>query len=485
MTDFSPQWTAAKNKAMKSSPPPELVMSLSQGADFGPALKAFAKADTPDKRSKTLLAVLKAKDVYEKDFKQAMKSAGSSKEKKCVEALLADLESIWRAVEKEGQPLRPSGVMVQYEVLRAYNLASGLKPKYLDVKATEVTVYVEIDKVLDSLIKEGKESLKLQHLGDVAKAELEKVRPLFIKTIEGIEAKISADMSLLNSKAKEANEVLKHYAKLIEDRVNKAVGDEWAKYQARAKHLSDFRFKTGLKVTLGVIGVGVATASLVLSFGTAWMNIFAITKGVTELVQTVTKASQGVEKIAKGLETGLREVDKLNKQREEARKKEQGQKASKGKEAAKELANALLPITKLMTKSTSTVEAEAKQLLGQVSKIEQAADEVVGRMNKAVKQLSSLPDASMNAKQLAKSKELSAAMDEFFGKVTAMHQEAQRYAVFGHHALDAAVQLKKSDSWSAGLTADASGLGTKATAVYALANFVHQCVVNGKSLIPL
>lgn len=485
MSDFAAQWTTAKNKALKNPLPPELVLSLSQGWDLGPALKSFDKADTHEKRAKAILPVLKAKSAYQDDLKAALKQSRSPAEKKNVEALDRALAEIWREVEQAAQPPRPGGASVTHEVLRSFNLAAGLKPKYLDVKATEVTVVVEIDKVLDQLIKEGKESLKLQHLGEVAKAELEKLRPAFTKTIEDIEAKIARDLSLRESKAREANEVLKHYARIVEDRVNKAVAEEWNKYLARAQHLKDFKFKSGVKITLGVIGVGVAAASLALSFGTAWMSIFAIAKGVTELIQNVATLTQSIDKTAKKLETSLEDVDKLNKQREQARAKHEGQKGSKAKEASKELLNALLPITKLMTRSTSTVEADAKQLLGQVSNLEQAADNAVGALNKALKQLKGLPVKSMTPAQLAEAKKMEVAIEDFFTKISTLHKDAQRYGDFGDRALAAAKKLKSADSWSAGLTADVSGLGTKGTALYAAANFIYQCANAGKSLIPI
>jgi hypothetical protein len=486
MTDFAAKWSDLKKAALKGGAlPPGLVLAMSQGRDLGPALKSFDKAVKPDERSKAIVGVLKAKTGYEEDLRDALKEASTSQEKANVQQMAKDLASLWVAVEQAAQPPRPSGSMISHEVLRSFNLAEGVKPRYLDVKATQVSVYVEIDAVLDKLIKEGKESLKLSHLGDIAKAELDKARPAFVKTIEAIEAKIKSGEATAEGKAKEANEVLKHYARIVEDRVNKAVADEWAKYLARAQHLSDFKLKSGLKITLGVIGVGVAAASLALSFGTAWMSIFAIAKGVAELVQNIGTLSQGIEKTAKSLKDNLVKTDQLNKQREEARAKNGGQKASKSKEAAKELLNALMPVTKLMTKSSSTVEADAKQLLGQVSKLETAADNAVGGMNKAVKLLSSLPDKAMNDAQRAEARKMATVIQEFFEKITALHKEAQAYGDLGDKALASVKKLLSADSWSAGLTSSAAGIGTKATAAYAAANFIFQCASAGKALIPL
>jgi hypothetical protein len=485
MSDFAAQWISAKKAAFKRPMPPELNMALNQGNNLGPALKAFDAANTHEKRAKAVVAVLKAKDVYVKDLNHALKVARSSEEKKTVQWFTNELLTIWRGVEQAAQPVRPSGSMKQFEVVRAFNLAAGFKPKFLSIKATEVTAYIEIDEVLDKLIKDGKESLKLQHFGEVAKAELEKVAPLFAQTMSDIEKKIEKDMSLLESKSKEANEVLKHYAKVVEARVNKVISDEWAKYLARAKHLSDFKFKTGVKITLGVIGVGVAAASLALSFGTAWMSIFAIAKGVSELMQNVASLTQGIDKTTNNLMANLKDVDKLNKQREDARKKGESQKGSKSKEAAKEVLNSLLPISKLMLKSCSTIETEAKQLLGQVSKLEESADNAVGAMNKALKEINNLPTKGLSAAQSAQVKKMATAMEDFFKKISTLHKDAQAYAAIGERALTAAQKLKQSDQWSAGLTATSSGIGTKGTAVYAAANFAYQCANAGKSLIPI
>ena len=63
---------------------------------------------------------------------------------------------------------------VTYNTLRNFNLNNGVKSKYLSVEATKVDVQIEIDSALDDLIKAGKESLKINHLGDVAKAEIDK-----------------------------------------------------------------------------------------------------------------------------------------------------------------------------------------------------------------------------------------------------------------------------------------------------------------------
>jgi hypothetical protein len=347
---------------------------------------------------------------------------------------------------------------------------------------------IEVDKTLDDLIKQGKESLKIEHLGNLAKAEVEKVRGLFADTIKTVEADVERnllDPAKRDKKVKEANEVLKHYATIVEDQVNRAVQGEWQKYLARKQHLKDFRVKSGVKITMGVLGIGVAAASAALSFGALWMNIFAIAKALADMAHNIKTLTEGIETTYKKLLDDMDNVDELNQQREAARKKNVGQKASKGKEAAKELATALMPFTKNMVKSASSIEERCKQLLGQVSKLEDQADDLVGKVNQAIKQLGSAPEKIMTAEQ----KKVAATMDEklkeMMGQVTDLHRKSQNCAAFGERALKAAQKLRKEDSWTAGLAEKGGNLGSKGVALYAVANFIFECASHGKALIPI
>src|SRR5262249_9130433 len=161
---------------------------------------------------------------------------------KALQRLEKNLLDILEDADKDAQPPRPGGGTVPYEVLRNFNLASGFKPKYLDLQATKVDVVIEIDKVLDELIKNGQESLKINHLGDIAKAEIETVGDAFSKTMRELDVKMDGlDGKGRAEKVKEGNEVLKHYSKIVQDRVNTAVQKEWHAYLSRRKHLKDFR----------------------------------------------------------------------------------------------------------------------------------------------------------------------------------------------------------------------------------------------------
>lgn len=377
---------------------------------------------------------------------------------------------------------------VRYATLRNFNLNGNLKSKYLDVKATQVDVIIELDSELDALIKAGKESLKIGHLGDVAKAELEKASKAFIATIADLDRKLeSLALDPLNrdSKVKEANEVLKHYAKIVEANANLAVQKEWQGYLARQKHLSKFRVKCVLKITLGSIGVGIAVASAVMSFGTLWMNVVAAAKGVTDLMQTIKTWSQDIDAVYKDLLKQMETVHKLNLEREKKKKSSEGQKLSKTKEGLKELTNAILPITKSMVKATSEIENTCKQFLGLVAKLENKADDLVGQLNKLVSYMTKLPDKSLSAELKKLVNQMDSSFQSLFQKITTLHKRAQQAGKFGDRALKATQKLRKEDSWGPVDAESTLDMGKHAISAYAVANFIFQCAYQGKALIPL
>jgi phage shock protein A len=384
---------------------------------------------------------------------------------------------------------KPSGKTVKRETLRAFNLTGGFKPKYLDIKATKVDVILEIDKTLDDLIKAGKEGLKIEHLGNVAKAAVEKTSDAFAETVKNIEKKIESDRALLDpverdKKIKEANEVLKHYAKIVETNVNKAVQDEWNKILARKAHLKNFRIKCITKIALGTIGVAVATASIALSFGTMWMSAVGIVKGIASLAQTIKTMNESMQTTYAQLVDDIQGVSKLNDQREKAKKSGESQAGSKATEAAKEFANAILPITKSMVSSASAIESRATQLLGQSAKVEDQADDLVGKINQLTKQMSSLPTKLMNDAQAKAAKTLDEGVQKLVAEVANLHKDALKASNFGDRALKAVQKLKREDSWTAGTVADSTNWSSRTMAVYSLANFCYECAKNGAKLIP-
>jgi hypothetical protein len=243
--------------------------------------------------------------------------------------------------------------------------------------------------------------------------------------------------------------------------------------------------KSGVKIALGTIGVGVAVASAALSFGTLWMNIAVAAKGILDLAQSIKTLGEGMDTTYEKLLDDARNVQELYDQREKAKEKGEGQKASKTAEGAKELMNQLLPFTKALVSSSKTIGDRARQFLGQVSQLEGRADDLVGLLNKTVGSLSKLPEKDMTPKL----RDLAADMDKSFQKafteINDLHRQAQNGAKFGERTLKAVERLQKEDRWLLDPTEFSGKYGVRALALYSAVNFIYECASAGKALIPL
>jgi hypothetical protein len=490
VSKFYADWRAAKSAFFNSGltgadVPPDFVMMINQGADLGPALKSFDAAASFDTRMKAMPDVLRAKDEYLREIARALKNTDSPKGAKALKVLEKTLEEIWRGVELAAQPPRPTGQMVSAYQLRSFNLAAGLKPEFLKVDPIPIEVEVEVDKVFKQLIDSGQAGLRAEHLGNIAKAELDRVRDAFRDTIAKVDATIRKDPTpaTIAAKSKEANEVLKYYGKLVEDRVNLAVQQEWKRYLQSKQDLKDFQVKTATKVVLGTIGVAVAIASVALSFGAAWMNIIAAVKGLTDIGKTLKTYSDDIDKTYGKLLDDIAHVDKLNQQREAAKKKGEGQKASKAAQVGKEVLAGILPITKDMLKATSAIEARCQQFSGQVSKLESQADALSGRIEIITRNLSGLPDRLLSTEQINLGRRMGKTVATLMEELNELFRRAKNAAAFSEKAKKAAAKLKREDSWTGGLAETLTGLGAKGVAIYGAVNFIYACANAGKTLI--
>ena len=480
-TTFQADWNSIKTAFVKHAEgvPPEISMLVSQGRDFGPALKSFDGATSFEGRMKALPAVLKAKSEYESELQGALKTS-SKMGQKSIQLFLSQIDLLYSKVNAAAQPPRPSGRMVQGFVLREFDLAAGVKPTYLKVDPIVVTAQIEVDSEFKKLMDAGEAGLRIDDLGQAAVKELGNLRDAFKQTILKVDQTIAADMTKLDEKTKEANEVLQHYGKLVTDKISAAVQAEWDKYLARKKDLSDFRVKSATKVALGTIGVAVAVASVALSFGTAWMNIAAACKGILDVGKTLKTWAEDIDDVYVKLVDDMQEITKLNSKRDKAG----GQAKSKAKQVAKEVAAAALPFAKDMLKAASAVEARCKQFSGLISKLESAEDTLSGKIDVISKNLSTMPDRLLDTVQINLNRRAGKTLASMFKELEELHANVKKCIRFAEAATKAVKKLKDADTWAA-VTETAGGLTTKAIAVFALVNFIVECADHGMTIAKL
>jgi uncharacterized protein YifE (UPF0438 family) len=491
MPTLTAQWTTAKSDLDKCKAlfAKDDWAKIDKAGNLAAALKVFDKGGGYEAWHKAMLLVRASKTAYEVRIRAVMKSIEAAKKQgspayKALQKMEKALLAILQEGDRLAQPPRPGSGTVPYP-MRTYNLAAGFKPKYLTLSSTEVNVAIQIDKALDELIKAGQENLKISYLGEVALAELSKAGDAFKATMQDIDGKIKdLDSDAREKKIKEANEVLKHYAKIMEDRANAAVEKEWQAYLARKQYLKDFRVACVVKIVLGTVGAAVSIASAALTFGALWMNVLAAAKALTSVAEAVKTFAQKIDSVYADLVKEYAAIGKLNAQREQAKQAGQGQKASKAGQAAKEVVTNLLPITRNMITASSNVEAKAKQLQALASKVEQVANTLTGQLNLCVNSMAKLPVKTPKAMEPDVAK-LDKTFTELFAKISTLHQEAISYAKFGDLVMKEAQKLRKEDSWTGTAACDATNLGSRAASLYGLANFAVEAAKHGTTLLSM
>lgn len=484
--NFQTEWKLVKDNFIKRARevPPEFGMALSLGNDLGPALKAFDAAGNFDARMKAMPKVMRAKIGYERDINETLKITKSRIGRAGLTALMNQIDRIFAEVEAAAQPPRPSGQMVPTYKLRDWDLAAGVKPIYLKIDPIMITVEMECDKVFKELLDAKQAGIRAQDFGDAAITELQKLRVDFGKVIMSVDAKIGADMTLLAAKTKEVNEVLRYYGKLVQDNVDRAVQTAWKEYLGRRTDLSEFRVASATKVVLGSIGVAVAVASAVLTFGVAWMNILAACKGVVDIAKSIKTWSEEIDTVWEKLIKDIEGIAKLNAQRDAAKKSGKGQKASKAKQVGKEAVAAVLPFAKDLVSALSATESRVKQFRALISKLEGKTDELSGRIDKITSNLNGSPDRMLTTSQINLQRRMKKTLDTLFTEIGAMHLENNGAIEFAKAAQTAVDKLNAEDTWTGKIT-KAGGVGSKGTAIYAASNFCVECAMKGKQLISL
>jgi hypothetical protein len=138
-----------------------------------------------------------------------------------------------------------------------------------------------------------------------------------------------------------------------------------------------------------------------------------------------------------------------------------------------------------MIKCTSEIENTCKQFLGLISKLESQADDIVGELNKTIKLMSKLPEKDMTAELKKIAKDMEKKFDELHDEIVDLHKKSQNAAKFGDRCYEAAKKLRKEDSWGRLDPENSLDCGKHAVVAYAVANFIYQCCMEGKSLIPM
>jgi hypothetical protein len=338
---------------------------------------------------------------YENAVAKARRADLDPRGKKGLVNLAEALTAIGVEANAACQDPAPSKRAAELRLVSKMNLAAGLKPVHLVVGRLDVSGWLVVDETLLALEKAGELGFRWTEVQREISAFLEDASKRFRDTILAIDAKLATvDEAQRAKRLAEAREVLEHYRKVVEQRINAIVDAHWDRAVRRQQFLRDFEKECKVDIAVAAVTIAVTSTSVALSFGSAAIGVLAIAKATLEIALTLEKLSRSADDVRKKLEPKMEGIQKLWRQREAARRAGRTDHGSKTLEVGKEaVASAMGQISSRLMTTTSRTLKEARELVGKLSVVEREA----GRMHKEIERFTATfpsapegPDARAN-----------------------------------------------------------------------------------------
>jgi hypothetical protein len=440
MATLQQTWKTTKTEWSKKGSgkvPLSVKLTMKRGGwDRGSFGKALAKVDAASDVDDRIAAWQKALPTLAKYQTVVKKAAGDRAVgpdgKKALQALLAGLEDVRKEGEKRCQPPSPGSRSTKLELVLARNAAGGLKSRYLEVGKLDIRAWIVLDVELEKLMKSGELGFHWIEVQRACNKVVQESVDAFAKTIEDLDAKIDLmDARGREAKVKEANEVLQHYARIVERRVNEVVDGYWKRALQRRAWLKEFKKEVQVDIAISTVTIAVSTVNLAMSFGTAAISVLAMAKAAWDIAVSIEKLARSAAVVRRRLEPKMDKIERLWEQREKAKKAGKGQKASKAGEVGKEaVASALGSGATFLMTTTSRTLKEAKEYAGKLTEAEQQAGVLYKQIQEFTRAMPSAPrgpDAHRNR---------------------AMNQAHNQFKVFNQQYQDFARELAADIAWA-------------------------------------
>lgn len=421
MSNFKAEWKAAKllwDKAGATTlekPTLEQMKKLGwDKLDLGKKLGVLDAAKELDKRRAAMAPVSLVIEKYQLALKKGIDLTKDSKAETGLKKLRVALGEILKEANASVQDPEPSGRAEELLLVAVQNAAGGVRTEWLQVGAIDIKSYLVVDAEVMRLEKAGELGYRWTELQKACADVVAQSSKAFAETIKVLDEKIGqmareartpSDAKAIEAKKTEANEVLRHYAKIVERNTNAVVDKYWQRALARQAYLKNFKSECKTDVAMSGVAIAVSAVSIAMTFGAAALSAAVIAKSVMDIGITLAKYYRSATEVEAVLAGHMKDVRKIYEQRVAAKAKGEGQKASKAGQMGKEaIASALGPISASLLTTTSRTLKEAKEYLGKLSETEAEAGKMWKQLNDFTSQFPSAPegpDARSNAEMRA------------------------------------------------------------------------------------
>jgi hypothetical protein len=430
--------------------PPILAQMGKQGWDKGDLagkLGAVDQATTLDAKKTAWTPAFTLMTSYAGILDKASSASKSAKAKTELDKLAKSLDVLLEDGRKSTADPKPTGRAAKVDLVSGFNLAAGLKTKWLKAGAVMINAYFVFDDAVTELEKAGELGYQWSEVQKACSARVEKDRDAFLATIKELDAKISIlSKEDRDKKVKEANDVLKHYAKIVETNLNKVADDYWARALKRRAYLKAFKTECKKDIALSTIAIATSVVSIAMTFGAAAPSAIVIAKAVLDIALTLDKLDRDADRVKSDLAEKMKTIEALYGERKKAKKTGASQAASKAAQVGKTaVASALGPAgAKLMTTAVDTLK-EAQEFTGRLSETEKEAGKLSKKIDEFTRKFPSSPEGpdAASSEQMRKVYQSFLTMEQCYADFT---NELQRDINWGEKCIAVCEALKKEDA---------------------------------------
>lgn len=313
-------------------------------------------------------------------------------------AMLELLKHIRATGEAACQDPKPSGKDIHVKILYSRSASGGVRPAWLKGGTLSMNVHLVMDEKLSELEKAGTLGFHWIEMQRACNAVADKHIADFQHVIGKLDERfalidaeltiIAKDRKIMNIRRNEerrkkleakrdklanaSNETLRHYATIVQNKLQAAVDQYWNAAKQRLTYLRSFKLECVKDVAVASLAITVSAVTIGLSLGgSTALSAVVIAKSIAEIGLTLQTGMRDAGDLQPILAKSMKSVEEVWAERQRALAAGEGQKANKALQVAKEaFATGVGPFSAKFMTTTSRSLKQATEYSGKLTVLE-------------------------------------------------------------------------------------------------------------------
>ena len=366
--------------------------------DLASKLKKFDKAKALDARRGAWAVAFPQLKLYQTVLEDAKGKPLLPAGRATIDAMLKVVLHLLKMGHEATQDPKPSGKDIKVKLLYSRSASGGVRPEWLKGGTLTMNAYLVMDEKLLELEKAdmlGFHWIEMQRacnaVADKHIADFQHVIGKLDERFALIAAElttIAKDRKIMNIRrneqrrkkletkrdklATDSNQTLRHYASIVETKLQAAVDQYWSAAKQRLAYLKSFKLECVKDVAIATLAITVSSVTIGLSLGgSTALSAAVIAKSIAEIGLTLRTGMRDAEDLRPILAESMKSVQAVWEERQRALAAGEGQKANKAVQVAKEaFATGVGPFSAMFMTTTSRSLKQATEYSGKLTVLE-------------------------------------------------------------------------------------------------------------------